>query len=159
MPRASTIVVTSGASAWTATVDDGQVVLAGTAGTFVIREEDDGRCHVSGPSGVFVASAVRSGDVIWVVIDGYVMELHVGTDQAARPAVRDADSLAPLMTANVARIHVRPGDHVQEGDTLVTLEAMKMEMPVRAPRAGTIVAINCTEGTLAAAGTPVVTLE
>ena len=155
----TTIVVTLDASTWTARVGDDGVAFTDASAPVSIDEQKDGRFRITGPFGTVVASAVKAGDVIWVGIEGHVLELRAGSGAARRPATRDTDSLAPLMSANVVRIHVRPGDAVQEGDALVTLEAMKMEMSIRAPRAGTVAAIHCTEGALAPAGTAVVTLE
>ena len=42
------------------------------------------------------------------------------------------------IAANVWQVHVEPGQSVAEGDTLVILESMKMEIPVEAPVAGTV---------------------
>ena len=42
------------------------------------------------------------------------------------------------ITANVWQVHVEPGQAVAEGDTLVILESMKMEIPVESPVAGTV---------------------
>ena len=42
------------------------------------------------------------------------------------------------MTANVWQVPAEVGQQVAEGDVLVILESMKMEIPVEAPRAGTI---------------------
>jgi 3-methylcrotonyl-CoA carboxylase alpha subunit len=42
---------------------------------------------------------------------------------------------------------------VKAGDTLVVLEAMKMELAIRAPRAGVIRAVHCQEGALVQPGT------
>jgi acetyl-CoA carboxylase biotin carboxylase subunit len=52
------------------------------------------------------------------------------------------------MPATVLRINVKPGDTVQKGDVLVLLEAMKMELPVRATDPGVVAAIRCREGQL-----------
>jgi acetyl-CoA carboxylase biotin carboxyl carrier protein len=49
------------------------------------------------------------------------------------------------LNAVVLKIEVTPGDRVQEGDTLIVLESMKMEIPVSAPRAGTVTAILVRE--------------
>ncbi len=49
------------------------------------------------------------------------------------------------LNAVVLKIEVAPGDRVEEGDTLIVLEAMKMEIPVSAPRAGTVAAILVQE--------------
>lgn len=50
------------------------------------------------------------------------------------------------MVANVWRVVVAPGDTVAEGDTLVILESMKMEIPVEAPCAGTVTELAVAEG-------------
>ena len=49
------------------------------------------------------------------------------------------------LNAVVLKIEVAAGDRVQEGDTLIVLESMKMEIPVAAPRAGTVAAILVAE--------------
>jgi biotin carboxyl carrier protein len=48
---------------------------------------------------------------------------------------------------------------VKKGDTLLVLEAMKMELPVRAPGDGTVTAVSCREGELVQAGVVLVELE
>jgi biotin carboxyl carrier protein len=50
------------------------------------------------------------------------------------------------MVANVWRVVVAPGDTVVEGDPLVILESMKMEIPVGSPVAGTVVEMRVREG-------------
>jgi acetyl-CoA carboxylase biotin carboxyl carrier protein len=50
------------------------------------------------------------------------------------------------ITGTVWKIEKQPGDPVAEGDTVIILESMKMEMPVEAPAAGTITAIKVKEG-------------
>jgi len=50
------------------------------------------------------------------------------------------------LNANVWKIEVKPGDQVAEEDTLIILESMKMEIPVVAPKAGTVKSIAVTEG-------------
>jgi 3-methylcrotonyl-CoA carboxylase alpha subunit len=52
------------------------------------------------------------------------------------------------MPATVIKINVKPGDAVKKGDILVLLEAMKMELPVRALDSGTVRAVRCREGEL-----------
>jgi acetyl-CoA carboxylase biotin carboxyl carrier protein len=56
-----------------------------------------------------------------------------------------ADVLAHI-TGTVWKIEVQPGQKVSEGDVLVILESMKMEMPVEAPCAGTVSEIKVKEG-------------
>jgi acetyl-CoA carboxylase biotin carboxyl carrier protein len=50
------------------------------------------------------------------------------------------------ITGTVWKIEKKAGDSVSEGDTIVILESMKMEMPVEAPAGGTIKEIKCKEG-------------
>jgi acetyl-CoA carboxylase biotin carboxyl carrier protein len=49
------------------------------------------------------------------------------------------------LNAVVLKIEVAAGDRVEAGDTLIVLESMKMEIPVSAPRAGTVAAILVEE--------------
>jgi acetyl-CoA carboxylase biotin carboxyl carrier protein len=50
------------------------------------------------------------------------------------------------ITGTVWKIEVQVGVTVSEGDTVIILESMKMEMPVEAPAAGKIVEIKIKEG-------------
>jgi acetyl-CoA carboxylase biotin carboxyl carrier protein len=50
------------------------------------------------------------------------------------------------ITGTVWKVEVAVGDQVDEGDTVVILESMKMEMPVEAEDAGTVTEIRCEEG-------------
>ena len=52
------------------------------------------------------------------------------------------------MPGTVIEILVKAGDRVEKGDTLLIMEAMKMELPVRALDAGTVTALRCREGEL-----------
>lgn len=50
------------------------------------------------------------------------------------------------MVANVWRVMVSVGDQVSEGDVLVILESMKMEIPIESPEAGTVREVKVAEG-------------
>lgn len=50
------------------------------------------------------------------------------------------------ITGTVWKIEVKEGDTVSEGQTLVILESMKMEMPVEADQSGRVDKIHCSEG-------------
>jgi biotin carboxyl carrier protein len=56
--------------------------------------------------------------------------------------------LTSPMPATVVKVLVAPGQAVRHGDTLVVLEAMKMELPIRAPSDAVVQAVNCREGEL-----------
>jgi acetyl-CoA carboxylase biotin carboxyl carrier protein len=57
-----------------------------------------------------------------------------------------AEEVRAEMVANVWKVLVAEGDTVADGDTLVILESMKMEIPVIAEVDGTITAMGVTEG-------------
>ncbi len=63
------------------------------------------------------------------------------------------------ITGTVWKIEVKVGDTVEEGDTVVILESMKMEMPVEAEDEGTVAQIVVEEGQSVSEGDPLVVLE
>ncbi len=63
------------------------------------------------------------------------------------------------ITGKVWRVEVRPGDHVDEGDTVVILESMKMEVPVDAEEAGDVSRVLVEEGQTVSEGDPLVELD
>jgi biotin carboxyl carrier protein len=74
------------------------------------------------------------------------------------PTPRTSEIVAE-MVANVMRVVVSPGDELAEGDTVVLLESMKMEIPVLTEHAGTVTAVKVTEGDVVQEGDVLVTLE
>ena len=63
------------------------------------------------------------------------------------------------ITGTVWKIEVAVGDSVDEGDTVVILESMKMEMPVEAESSGTVESIKCAEGQSVEEGATLVVLS
>ena len=57
-----------------------------------------------------------------------------------------ADEIRAEMVANVWKVVAAAGDSVEDGDTLVILESMKMEIPVLTERAGTVQELHVVEG-------------
>lgn len=62
------------------------------------------------------------------------------------------------IAGSVWKIEVAVGDTVAEEDTLIVLESMKMEIPLLAPRAGTVIEILVSEGEAIAEGEVAVVL-
>ena len=96
---------------------------------------------------------VEVGDLnsspISVRVDGELFNVEVESGKAvvaaAPPEVAAKEVIAP-MPGTIVKVDVGVGDHVEYGQRLCTLEAMKMEHEVRASQAGVIVAVNVTEG-------------
>jgi acetyl-CoA carboxylase biotin carboxyl carrier protein len=63
------------------------------------------------------------------------------------------------ITGTVWKIEVEVGDAIEEGDTVVILESMKMEMPVEAEDEGTVKEILVAEGQAVSEGDTLVVLE
>jgi acetyl-CoA carboxylase biotin carboxyl carrier protein len=63
------------------------------------------------------------------------------------------------MVANVWKVVASEGDHVQDGDTLVILESMKMEIPVLAESSGTLAKLHVAEGDVIQEGDLIAVIE
>jgi biotin carboxyl carrier protein len=149
---------------WTAEVSGTAVTLDGVAEAFQVRETTPGLWHVAhgmaSPDESLEGWAVAEGDVVWVALGGELFEAHVDrASDAARPQVRGHEGLTAPMPATVVRVVASPGRRVSVGDALVVLEAMKMELPIRAPRDGVVTAVHCREGDLVQPGVVLVDLE
>jgi acetyl-CoA carboxylase biotin carboxylase subunit len=93
-------------------------------------------------------------------------EVSRSTSVRPGPAGRKARStgVGPLvltapMPATVLKVPVKPGDRVKKGEVVVLLEAMKMELPIRAPSDAVVAAVACREGELVQADATLVELK
>jgi 3-methylcrotonyl-CoA carboxylase alpha subunit len=140
---------------------DGRVQVDAAEGPFTVRRVGDGEYLVS--------DAVRSWRV-WVAgppdgrsvhVDGKVLELDLAPEGATKRHGRGAgpEALVAPMPATVIEILVEPGQSVRQGDVLVKLEAMKMELPLRAPQDGRVRHVRCTPGELVQPGVPLLEME
>ena len=117
----------------------------------------------------------RGGEQTVAQVDGRGGKLAVEIRRPGRDAVlvaaevgdaRRASIVAPARTAaggapitvrspipgRLIKLLVKAGDTVASGQTMVVLEAMKMENELAAPRAGRIAEVRCAEGTAVEAG-------
>jgi len=94
----------------------------------------------------------------WVWIDGRVLQLSAPSTGRSRGRTASNELSAP-MPATVVKVLVEVGVPVARGETLIMLEAMKMELPMRAPRDGVVQAIHCTPGELVQPGVHLLDLE
>ncbi len=63
------------------------------------------------------------------------------------------------MGGKVISVLVKPGDSVEDGEEVVMIEAMKMEMPIVSDDAGTVKEVNCKEGDTVEADAVLMVLE
>ena len=99
----------------------------------------------------------------WAFWNGHVFHTEEADDPTRQPEavrrVQVALSLSAPMPATVIGVLAAPGTHVKKGDVVVLLEAMKMELPIRALSDGTVTAIHCREGELVQADRVLVEME
>jgi biotin carboxyl carrier protein len=106
-----------------------------------------------------------------VVVDGWRFEFEV--EDAARAALRERASrdrsagvgggerleIRAIIPGRIASVAVTTGDPVEAGQTLLAVEAMKMQNELRAPRAGTVLRVAAVAGTTVELGDLLVVLE
>jgi acetyl-CoA carboxylase biotin carboxyl carrier protein len=79
-----------------------------------------------------------------------------------RRRLREGAALSEVraeMVANVWKVVAAEGDTVEEGDTLVILESMKMEIPVLAEDSGTLASLKVAEGDVIQEGDLIAVIE
>lgn len=103
--------------------------------------------------------AVSDGSTIWVFERGAVHELVADEAAGRRRGASAQGTLTAPMPATVIEIRVAAGDAVTRGAILLLLEAMKMELPIRAPGDGRVKAIHCRPGDLVQPDTVLIELE
>ncbi|GIF50214.1 acetyl-/propionyl-CoA carboxylase subunit alpha [Asanoa ferruginea] len=74
------------------------------------------------------------------------------------PGAASGDTLSSPMQGTIVKVAVADGDEVAEGDLIVVLEAMKMEQPLNAHKAGTVSGLAATVGATVTAGAPICTI-
>jgi biotin carboxyl carrier protein len=119
----------------------------------VYRVEHEGRGEI-----VYVAGPPEDAWAFW---NGHVFRRldkeSTSRPRAPRPDV--AQSLTAPMPATVLKVLIKPGTAVKKGDTVIILEAMKMEWPIRAPGDAVVSAVHCLEGQLVQADAVLVDLK
>jgi 3-methylcrotonyl-CoA carboxylase alpha subunit len=112
----------------------------------------------SPPGGLQVLA--RRGEVLYLDWQGDCYDVTTVDALAEAAGTQASDGgLAAPMNGSIVRVLVAPGQPVEAGDALIVVEAMKMEHSVRAPQAGVIAAVFCSEGEMVAEGTVLVELE
>ncbi|MDT0277094.1 acetyl/propionyl/methylcrotonyl-CoA carboxylase subunit alpha [Blastococcus goldschmidtiae] len=123
-------------------------------GTFTVREVGEARVHAWSPDGIDVEIGGRrtrhavtaDGDRLYLQTPRSTVELAV-VPRFVPPgaAVAEGGFVAP-MPGVVLDVRCAVGDRVVPGQTLVLLEAMKMEHHVKAPVAGTVTEVRIADG-------------
>jgi pyruvate carboxylase len=138
-----------------------RTVVAGTATT-------PGHRVIVGPVGTADSAGRRS---VEVVVDGWRFGFVVEDDalaslreRASRDRERGSGGGEPLeiraiIPGRIAAVAVTPGDVVEVGQTLLAVEAMKMQNELRAPRTGTVARVIASTGSTVELGDLLIVLE
>jgi len=108
---------------------------------------------------VFVASAEGG---LWVFHEGrtrFVRDASEAQRTKTSDPERVAGAVTPPTPASVVRVMVTEGEAVTKGRALVVVTAMKMEMTLSAPFAGTVTAVNTEEGAQVSPGEILVEID
>jgi oxaloacetate decarboxylase alpha subunit len=111
--------------------------------------------NVNGQS--YVVEVAEGGDISAVGMAPVAGAMAPAAAPAAAPVAGGEPVEAPL-AGNIWKVHVSPGQTIQEGDVLLILEAMKMETEVRASKAGTVGSVSVKEGDAVSVGDTLLTL-
>jgi acetyl-CoA/propionyl-CoA carboxylase biotin carboxyl carrier protein len=129
----------------------GRVTVGERSWAASVRRGDGGSFHI-GLDGVVrrYAVAFDGDDTVWIARDGHQLELRTRKHDRAESAL--GDSLEAPMPGTVLMVEVSNGDEVEEGEVLLVLESMKMELSIRAPHAGTVEGLDLEPGAKVARG-------
>jgi biotin carboxyl carrier protein len=128
--------------------------------TFTVTPAGPGIFVVDDGSRRWRVALADDGEAFWVSADGQVAVVEIETGAPGRPRKKTAagDAMMSPMPSTVVKVLVKAGQSVREGETLLVLEAMKMELPIRAPRDGVVSALHCEPGELVQPGVALVDL-
>ena len=111
----------------------------------ISRDEKPGRIIVELDGVTSFAHVVRSDDKWWIHFQGriYVTNMH---EPGSKNSSLSEGSLSAPMPGTILDVLVKSGQRVRQGQTLLVMEAMKMEHRIQAPKAGEVIAVHFETG-------------
>ena len=137
----------------------GRYVATVEGAVFEIEAESpaNGRFRLRTAEGARTVEITPAGNRRFVRLG--TLDFVLEREAEGRKRAREGGGLEAPMPGVVIRVMVEPGDEVRKGQPLVSLEAMKMEHVIRAPRDGRIRSVPAAAGTLVHGGAPLIVLE
>jgi biotin carboxyl carrier protein len=113
----------------------------------------DGRQRLVVDGRSYCVDVCRVEGITTVAVAGEVYSFHADTGPSAHTVTNVATpEITSPMPGKILQVPVQPGDRVEAGDTLLTLEAMKMESRLVAEASGTIAEVRVAPGDLVDGG-------
>ena len=109
------------------------------------KDQQSGRILVELGGVRSFAHVSRCGDEWWIHFQGriYVTNMH---EPGSQDSSLSEGSLSAPMPGTILDVMVKKGQRVREGQTLLVMEAMKMEHRIQAPRAGEVTSVYFQKG-------------
>ena len=129
-----------------------RAVVEGRSYAVQIRTLPLGGWHLTIDGLAHTAYAAAQGDRRFVHVDGSSYTLAIPGIRVMRHVSTGITDLTAQMPGQVTAVLVQAGEPVERGQTLLVMEAMKMEMRVTAPSAGTVKRLLVEPGTVVERG-------
>ena len=116
---------------------------------FNTNDNSEGIYTVSFEGQSYTVNVTSGGDIASIGSSSAVTEVHnmVQKDAESDPSKFTAnEKVAAPLSGTIWKVLVSPNQSINEGDTLLILEAMKMETEVKATSAGTVISVDVKEG-------------
>lgn len=145
------LTVSPQADGWQIQLDDAQHTLSATLSgdrLDAVLDRRPLRCYLA-----------RHQDELWLFYQGERFDMQLARPQFTSGANAAADSLKAPMPGVISQLKVAVGETVAAGQTLLIMEAMKMEHAIRAPTAGTVAELYYRQGSQVTEGCELLRLE
>jgi len=136
-----------------------EVVLDGQPRRLELLSQDEGLLRYRSAGHTRQCLCVDDGQRLLLALDGAQHEFHEPSPFASDDAPADATRARAPVAGVVTQLRVAPGDAVQEGQPLLCVEAMKMEMWLHAAARGRVTALHAKAGDQVASGAVLVEIE
>lgn len=125
-----------------------QATVDGQPVAFEILDHQPGQINLRFAGRPVTLYWAGDGSQKWVAMDGctYRLEKPSGRPAHAAGETPGSESVRAPMPAQVRAVQVEEGDTVEQGQTLLLLEAMKMEIRIKAPHAGQVAKLLARQG-------------
>jgi len=113
-----------------------------------VNEKNEGIYTVSFEGNSYTVSVSAGGDITSMIAasDKQSQSSNISQVESKSTPSSDAEEVHAPLSGNIWKILVNPNQSVNEGDTLLILEAMKMETEIKAARSGVVTNISIKEG-------------